>query len=133
MKCRGRLGVSYIIGVILTILIVVASAVLIWAYLSGYIGAKTSPASQTSVIQINAVQVGSTPSCSVQLLNVGKDPRIVAIYVNGVATNSDLDPNFNTSSVQGTIVTFDWNGTLNIGDVVKVVCADGGAASLTAT
>jgi hypothetical protein len=57
----------------------------------------------------------------------------VAIYVNGVFTDSDLDPNFNTSSVQGTIVTFDWTGTLKVGDVVKVVCADGGAASLTAT
>mgnify|MGYP001043965663 FL=1 len=130
---RRRSGVSHIVGVMLMIIVVVAGVFLIWAFTSGYIGARTAPATQTSLIQVIAVGVGASPSCSVQLVTVGSDPRIVAVYVNGAATDSDLDPNFSKSSVKGDIATFDWTGTLGVGDVVKVVCADGGAASLAAT
>jgi flagellin-like protein len=57
MKSRkSRRGVSTIIAVLLMIIITVAAAVIVWAFLSGYIGARTAPTTQTSMIQINAAR-----------------------------------------------------------------------------
>jgi hypothetical protein len=86
------------------------------------------------MIQINAA---AETSCSVQLVSVGTNPAIAAVYVDGVSvvTPTYTPGNFGTSSTMGTVITVEWSDTypLEVGHVVKVVCADGGAASLTRT
>jgi FlaG/FlaF family flagellin (archaellin) len=68
MKARkSRRGVSTIIAVLLMIIITVAAAVIVWAFLSGYIGARTAPTTQTSVIQINAI--GKGPPATIDQYN----------------------------------------------------------------
>jgi FlaG/FlaF family flagellin (archaellin) len=136
MKTRkNRRGVSTIIAVLLMIIITVAAAVIVWAFLSGYIGSRTAPTTQQSVIQINAIDRSATAVASVQLVTRGSNATIVGVYVNG-APAAGFTPNaakFSSTATTGTIVTISFTGPLNVGDVVKVVCADGGAASLAAT
>jgi FlaG/FlaF family flagellin (archaellin) len=130
MKARkNRRGVSTIIAVLLMIIITVAAAVIVWAFLSGYIGARTAPSTQTSIIQINAIS--RTGACQVQLTTPGSNPTIVAVYVNGAPVTGVAPATF-SGTTMGSLANIDL-GTLNVGDVVKVVCADGGAASATVT
>jgi hypothetical protein len=133
MKARkSRRGVSTIIAVLLMIIITVAAAVIVWAFLSGYIGARTAPSTQTSVIQINAIGKGTTGSVDVQLINPGSNPDIVAVYRNGLLLNVTLpSPTFSTNTM-GATKHITGLGQVDVGDVIKVVCADGGAASATA-
>jgi len=123
MKARkNRRGVSTIIAVLLMIIITVAAAVIVWAFLSGYIGARTAPTTQTSIIQINAIDRAG--ACQVQLTTPGSNPTIVAVYVNGAeATGATLGAFSGTT--MGSLATITGLGALNVGDVVKVVCADG--------
>jgi len=132
---KNRRGVSTVIAVLLMIIITVAAAVIVWAFLSGYIGSRTAPATQNSVIQINALDKSDAAVASVQLVTRGSNATIVAVYVNGAdpgGFTADLTK-FSSTAVTGAIVDISFTGPLNIGDVVKIVCADGGAASLTAT
>jgi FlaG/FlaF family flagellin (archaellin) len=136
MKARkSRRGVSTIIAVLLMIIITVAAAVIVWAFLSGYIGARTAPSTQTSVIQINAIHVGAAgtggATVDVQLVSAGSDPSIVAVYVNGVLDTATY-PTTWTATTMGSTKTIDVALAIAVGNVVKVVCADGGAASATA-
>jgi hypothetical protein len=131
MKARkSRRGVSTIIAVLLMIIITVAAAVIVWAFLSGYIGARTAPSTQTSVIQINAIGKGVNGTVDVQLVNPGSDSRIVAVYKNG-ALVSGVTGSF-AATTMGATTHITGLGTVAVGDVIKVVCADGGAASATA-
>jgi len=130
---KNRRGVSTVIAVLLMIIITVAAAVIVWAFLSGYIGSRTAPATQNSVIQINALSKATPSTASVQLVTVGSNPVIVAVYVDG-ADQDFTGTNFSTASTQGTVILLTLTGTtLTPGQVVKVVCADSGAASLTVT
>ena len=132
---KNRRGVSTVIAVLLMIIITVAAAVIVWAFLSGYIGARTAPAAQNTVFQINAVTKDpATPVASVQLLDLGTNGTIVGVYVNGVAATG-FTPSlakFLSTATPGTIVDITWTSPkLKNGDLLKLVCADGGAASAT--
>jgi FlaG/FlaF family flagellin (archaellin) len=133
MKSRkSRRGVSTIIAVLLMIIITVAAAVIVWAFLSGYIGARTAPSTQTSVIQINAIGKGTPGTVDVQLVNPGSDPKIVAVYQNGRLV-ANVTATFPTTTMGATVhITLPSSTSVAVGDVIKVVCADGGAASATA-
>jgi FlaG/FlaF family flagellin (archaellin) len=134
MKSRkSRRGVSTIIAVLLMIIITVAAAVIVWAFLSGYIGARTAPSTAQSVIQINAIHVADAghASVDVQLISAGSDPSIVAVYVNGELDNGPTYP-VGLGTTMGATQLIPLAKPVAVGYVVKVVCADGGAASATA-
>jgi flagellin-like protein len=129
---RSIKAISPVIATLLMIAIAVVASLVVYAWVTGYIGGATTTAGNAVQVQ-SAVRVGDTYVIYVQ--NVGQGPvklrGIGGVYINDQL--APLVPNADVDIIKGQTeeITVDASGiTLVSGESVKIkVVADGGTSS----
>ena len=125
---RSVKAISPVISVLLMIAIAVASALVAYAWVMGYMDSTTTKVGKT-------IQIQSISEDAVYVQNIGEgDVDITDVYVDGtLVTTYTMDPSDGilTPSATASIVFDDAFNTQKV--TIKVVTSDGVSAELTET
>jgi len=130
---RAKGGFSPVISALILMLLAVASGVVVYAYVMGWLGGATNiPSGTKGELQFDSLYAtaGSPGTITVYIRNVGqKELTISRVYVNGQNMSFTLsDYILSVGEVSGT-VSVSYTMTAGLTYEVKVTCTDGTSVS----
>ncbi|MCW4005165.1 MAG: hypothetical protein NWF04_00995 [Candidatus Bathyarchaeota archaeon] len=126
---KNRTAFSAVIASLILMLLAVASGVVVYAYVMGWIGGVQQNPTNTGVLQVDSA-VASTSTVKVYVRNVGGvNLQLDQFYIEGtaVANATTLSPALNVQSTA--YLELPYTMTSNLFYEVKVVCTDGTTVS----